>query len=235
MSLLEEETELKTTFVKFYDFAKFNVTEGKFGNLTRLQMKMFSPKTYKPEDPIILKSDKGEEIEKLIPHQNYIRFRKSTKISKNNDNYINNEENQSSKPDDLANFVNLQKKNNIDCNARIVQWSDDSYQLVIGDKYFDLIMSKLDDTKVGIYDDDNKMVLIKKDIESKCIVKTTGFDDDEVVQYESKQNKVKTAYNFYDTIEYKKDSYGNIFSKSKKNEEKFALSNKKRKRSNISN
>jgi len=112
----EEEEEYKNYDILPFDYSKLEnfanknveIIEGKLSNITHLQEKEFNINTYINEPKLKIKNEKDEEEIKLIPLQNYIRWK-----------------------------YDKEKKKPIS-NTKLIEWSDGSYQLVVGDKFFDI-------------------------------------------------------------------------------------------------
>lgn len=207
---------------KLHNFNQYEVYETKFNIITNFQMTGYDNTKYKPEDKTILLNEKGEEEIKEIPPSSYIRWRYS---KEKEEGVKNNSEGKLT--EDLA----IKNKGQLESNAKIVEWSNGSYQLVIGDEYYDIMFTNIDNVRLGVMDPNG--VIVSNQIKQRILL--TPSEQTEMKRTE-KLNKtgensslVKLAYSFYDKQEYKKDDYNTKFSLKKKSNEK--VSSKKRRRS----
>lgn len=60
---------------------------------------------------------------------------------------------------------------NIESNARLVQWSDGKYSLVIGNEYFEVSEEDLQNSGIFLRSTDKKLALLKSSVGSKLHVK----------------------------------------------------------------
>jgi hypothetical protein len=205
------------TFDSLYDYDDFEVFETKLSNSTSLQIKRFERDIYTPEEKKIIKNEKGEEELKNIPLQSYVRWKYNEHKSKN------------SNEKELDKLLGLNHNRHILSNAKIVEWSDGSTQLVIGDQYFDIQYSERKNIHFGVTD--KVGIIVNKPIQKRMIITPSGENKNEV-QAVTDAGKVKLAYNFYNPNEYRKEDYSNNkLSKAKFKEMFEKETGKKRKRS----
>lgn len=129
--------------------------EIKLLNIVKVQNKPFDPKTYNPEKPIKYTNEHGKEVTKNFNLLNMIRWRYTDK--KNEDCYS-----ESDQLKNLREFIGYQARHDsqhIESNTRVVEWSDGTFSLVVGDEYFDMTFSKTNHTHVYLKTDD---LLIQK-------------------------------------------------------------------------
>jgi hypothetical protein len=205
-------------------FKDYNAVELKLGHCSRVQFKRFDEENYNCEPMIKLENERGIEIEKKIYWSNYIRWRE-------NESAPIEEEDKAVAERLGYSFVNNKF---IESNAQLVEWSDGSYQLLIGDQYFDIISTDLKQTKYGVKVSDN--VLLKGQVNKKFIAKPTERAENsmnsKIISETISKNKTKLAYSFFDRNEYRKQDFsgrsGKYIGKMPKHE---ILLEKKRKRS----
>ena len=227
MAYEEKDEELYITYDNLFNFNKYDIIENKFNSLTRCQTKAFDATTYEKEKPLIVKNDRGQDTEKNILHKNYIRWRYSKDdITSTADS-----------PDEAETLgIKNRSKKSIETNAKIVEWSDGTFQLAVGDTYFDILISDATNTSLGILDIESDAVIMGKPIVKKMILKVNEDleTDAEFLETNSSSlnsNKVKLSHAFYDATLYIKDEDKNKFSKKgggKKDDED--LTKKKRNR-----
>lgn len=209
------EEEIEIPYDNFVDFDKFEIYETKMGNLARIQPKSFNKETYKIEEAIKIKDQKGEEFEKKIPLVNYLRWR-----------YNENEvEEEREEDNSFLKKLNIEKKTKekVESNVKIVEWSDGTWQLVVGDELIDITQSEINNTRIGIINKDKDVVTVGKNINKKFILKASEYDvtnKREIAPVSSKidkatESKVKLAFSYYDKNEYVKDEFGGKFGKPK--------------------
>lgn len=115
----------------------------------------------------------------------------------------------------------------IQSNAKIVEWSDGSRQLLIGDEYFDLMFSTMDNVRFGLKDDDN-ISIINKPIIKRMLLTQSEKDITKEELDKGDANKVKLSYSYYDKKTYKKEDFASRYPRRKQVNETNL--NKKRKR-----
>jgi hypothetical protein len=234
--------EIKVTPEKKFNFSNYDVLEAKFNIMTTLQSKAFDYSKYTPEDKIKIKNEKGEDEIKEIPLSNYIRWRyKDTNEIPQQHTISSKNENELDKAFGIKNLANNRK---IESNARIVEWSDGSYQLIIGEEHFDIMFSNMDNVRFGVEDKDQNLTLINKPIKKRMILTPSEFSqrtNQKVLKQDENSQKVKVVYSYYDKQEYNKDEFSSKYGKKKMNmplQKKDAgdlkIINKKRKRSHES-
>jgi hypothetical protein len=231
-----EYEEIKVTPEKKFNFTDYEVLEAKFNIMTTLQSRIFDSSKYKPEDKIKIKNEKGEEEAKDIPLVNYLRW----KYKDINDN----QEHPSCIEAELEQAfgiktLNINKK--LESNAKIVEWSDGTFQLIIGEEHFDIMFSNMDNVRFGIEDREHNLTLINKPIKKRMILTPSEFSqktNEKVSKQEDNTQKVKVAYSYYDKQEYKKDEFSSKYAKKKtnmpfhkKDVNNIKVMNRKRKRS----
>ena len=211
------EEEIEVPYDSIVDFDNYEIYETKMANLARIQAKSFKPDTYKLEEAVKIKDQKGEEYEKKIPLLNYVRWRYSEENEA--ENYEQNLENTYLKK------LNLEKKSHkkIESNTKIVEWSDGTWQLVIGDEHIDITLSYINNTRVGIVNKEKDIVLVSKNIDKKLILKASEYNENNVKKEIATEkndskvagSKVKLVYSYYDNNSYFKDDFGGKFGKTK--------------------
>ena len=144
----------------------FEIIEGKLSTITHYQPIIFNPETYKMEEKLKIKNEKGEIEYKQIPLENYIRWK-----------------------------YNQNKK--IISNTKLIECSDGTHQLVIGNKFFDVTFSNMDNVRFGLNVDDNINVI--NQIVSKRMLISKNESDSLKMKYEQiGKSKVKLNYFFFE-------------------------------------
>jgi ribosomal protein S19 len=211
------EEEIEVPFDNIIDFDNYEIFETKMANLARVQPKVFNIENYNIEEAVKIKDQKGEEFEKKIPLLNYIRWRYSE------ENEIEDDEENSENT--LLKRFNLEKKSkkNLESNAKIVEWSDGTWQLIIGDEHIDITLSDINNTRVGIVNKEKDIVVVSKNIDKKLILKASDYNESnakkEIATYKNDSkiagSKVKLVYSYYDNNSYVKEDFGGKFGKTK--------------------
>ncbi len=178
--------EVTIPYNKLYNFKDYDVFEGKFGNIARIQFSCFNPDEYEPENPIILTDEKGHKVEKVFPYDKFIRWKYSTDNNKHN---LNEDETEKELLE-LFNLENQQDKE-IQSNARIIEWSDGSHQLLIGNEFFDINVNKVSNTRLAINCENEHSLMLGDSIRNKMIIKRN-------MKYDSKAAKRRESYSYED-------------------------------------
>ena len=138
--------------------------EMKMPNIVKIQPKPFDPDNYQPENSIKYMSDHGKEKYKSFNLLNVIRWRYTDKTE---EPFI-----ETDSVKDLRESVGYKARYpdlEIESNTKIVEWSDGTHSLIVGDEYFDMGFSKATNTHVYLKTDD--LMIHKNQIDRKCIVK----------------------------------------------------------------
>jgi hypothetical protein len=207
--------ELNIFYNKLYNFKEFEVFEGKFGNIARIQFGCFNPENYQPEDPIILTDEKGQRVEKVFSYENFFRWK-----------YQQNEKNEVEDKCELEllKLFNIEDKENkgIKSNSRIVEWSDGSYQLLIGNEFFDITVNNTSNTRFAINSEKEHSLMVCDGIKKKMIIKKSAKIDNssakrrESYSYEDLRHlkekvkddiKVKTFHSYYNKNKFTREEY----------------------------
>ena len=226
MSYEEKNESLNVIYENLFDFHKFQIFETKLSSLTRYQPICFDPKKYEKEKPLLVKNERGHDTEKNIQHKNFMRWRYSEEEDKVKAENCN---------DKIIGIKNMSKKY-MESNSRIIEWSDGTFQLVIGDSYFDIMITDSLSTNLGVLDVENDIVVVGKPISKKMILRVNeDFSNDEdfiKLSNNLTSNNSKLSHNFYDTNQYIKEDNLNKYSRktSKKEEDKDEFTKRKRSR-----
>ena len=144
----------------------FEIIEGKLSTITHYQPIIFNPETYKMEEKLKIKNEKGEIEYKQIPLENYIRWK-----------------------------YNQNKK--IISNTKLIECSDGTHQLVIGNKFFDVTFTNMNNVRFGLKVDDNLSVI--NQIVSKRMLISKNESDSLKMKYEQiGKSKVKVSYSYFE-------------------------------------
>jgi hypothetical protein len=240
---MEDET-LQISCDKLNNFKNYEIYEAKFSLMTRVQKNAFEKEKYKPEGKIIVKNEKGQSEEKDIPLNNYIRWRNRNKSESEDkdENHLIRKELEDFK---LLGFHTTNKTNLIQSNAKLVEWSDGTMQLVVGEDYFDINLSNMDNVRLGLQDnqrDQSETFVINKPVKQRMLFTPSehcNMRKVEVLAQNENERKVKLAYSYYDKQSYNKEEFEkNRFNKKKpqsnKDNQLTKALNKKRKRSGLS-
>jgi len=230
--------EIKISPEKKFNFSDYEVLEAKFNILTTFQSKVYDSAKYKPEETIVIKNEKGEEEIKEIPLANYIRWKyKDTEVNQNRSE-IDAELNKA------FGIKNLNPNKTIESNAKIVEWSDGSFQLIIGEEHFDIMFSNMDNVRFAMEDKEQNLTMINKPIKKRMILTPSEYSqrsNEKISKQDESSQKVKVVYSYYDKQEYNKDDYSSKYGKKKTNMplkreiNDVRIINRKRKRSFESN
>jgi len=240
--------EFNVVYDNLYEFNNFDLFEVKLGSITRPQIKAYTADKYEKEAHLITKNDKGEDTEKIISHNNFIRWKYSKDKALREKKEINDDEELINEPtsnncfekelNETLGMRNLTSAS-IESNCKMVEWSDGSIQMLIGDKYFDIMISDMVNNRIGTLDQDNDLVVIGKKIKKKMILQLNeetdllakkNENDDDV-----NNSKIKLSYSYFDKNEYVKDDHSKFSKFNKSTKQKTPTSNefnkRKRKRS----
>jgi hypothetical protein len=213
--------EIKIPYDKLYDFKKFDVMEAKFNIMAMMQMKAYENSKYKPEEKIVIQNEKGVDESKEIPLTNYIRWRYE---NNSNDDITDNVSNVN-ELDEALGIKNIPANNlnkKIESNAKIVEWSDSTFQLLIGDEYFDIMFSNMDNVRFGIDSKDTNITIVNKPVKQRIILTPSEYtksmrQKEKIINHNENAQKVKVAYSYYDKQAYNKDEFSTKFGKKKQN------------------
>ena len=208
---------VKISYDNLYDFNGYDVYETKFNNMSYFQYNKYDSKTYNADDKVIIKNENGNDEVKNIPLNSYIRWKY-------------NGEDTHSKEKDLDNLIGLINNKKIQSNAKIVEWSDGTYQLIIGDDYYDIKFSDLKNIRFGLSSDNNENIFVNKPIDGRMILTPCDYQGEKSKLAED-STKVKLAYNYYNPNEYKKEEYGANKYNRNKFKDFFEKETKRRKKS----
>ena len=136
-----------------------NLEKDNFETITHYQPIIFNPETYKMEEKLKIKNEKGEIEYKQIPLENYIRWK-----------------------------YNQNKK--IISNTKLIECSDGTHQLVIGNKFFDVTFSNMDNVRFGLNVDDNINVINQ--------ISKNESDSPKMKHEQIGKSKVKLNYFFFE-------------------------------------
>lgn len=207
--------EIGIPYNKLYNFSDYDIYEGKFGNIARIQFSCFDSKTYEPEAPIVFIDEKGHRVEKIFPYDKFIRWRYSNEEGKVTQEKDETEEN-------LLRILNIenQDRRHIESNARIVEWSDGSFQLIIGNEYFDININKSANTRLAVNADNEHALVIGESIKKKMIIKrnfkyenlnrreSISFEDIRKLKENNKEDsKIKTFHSYYNKNKFSTEEY----------------------------
>lgn len=183
------------------------IYEAKLNVITTLQQKIFNPETYQPEESIKTTNEQGNTQYKAIPLENYIRWK-----------YVEDENNDKT----------------MVSNAKLIELSDGSHQLVIGNKFIDVNFSNMENVRYAI-DVGNNINIIGKKVSKRMLLSTDIFQGLKRQQSDH-TSKIQLSYSFYDKTIFKKEEYGSKYSRRRninkeiKEQEKLEKLGKKRKR-----
>ena len=148
------------------DKDQFEIIEGKLSTITHFQPIIYNPETYKTEEKLKIKNEKGEIEYKQIPLENYIRWK-----------------------------YNQNKK--IISNTKLIECSDGTHQLVIGNKFFDVTFSNMDNVRFGLNVDDNLNV-INQIVSKRMLISKNESDSPKMKHEQIGKSKVKLNYFFFE-------------------------------------
>ena len=135
-----------------------DLIELKLPSSLRIQPVAYDGSTYKIEDPILFKNDKGLMQERACAIENIIRWRYGQEGFEVTDEVI-----------DGKMEIKSGEKQRVESNAKIVQWSDGTYSLAIGDEFFEISMESL--TQRQCFSQYESFQMYKGMVKRKMIVK----------------------------------------------------------------
>ena len=139
--------------------------EIKLSSIARVQNKPFNIENYQPEKPYKYTNEHGKEVNQKFNLLNVVRWRYSDKGT------VQPYE-ESEQVKNLREFIGYQSRypdRKIESNTRVVEWSDGTHSLVVGDEYFDMTFSKANNTHVYVKAED--LLIQKNKVNKKCIIK----------------------------------------------------------------
>ena len=136
----------------------------KIPNIVKIQSKPFDPETYVPERPIKYKNNHGKQVFKSFNLLNIIRWRYTDKAE---EPFVETDSVKNMR--DSIGYKERYPDKQIESNSKVVEWSDGTYSLVVGDEYFDMNFNPSTDTHVYLKTDD--LLIHKNQVDKKCTVK----------------------------------------------------------------
>ena len=132
----------------------------------------------------------------------------------------------------------MNKDKSISSNAKIVEWSDGSTQLIIGHECFDIMYSNMDNIRYGIKAKDD-VVIINKPVTRRVLLTKAEDDlneneDDQIYNDDENgqdKSKVKLSYSYFDKKVYKKEEFSSRYPRRRNFTKEAENLSKKRKRS----
>jgi len=141
------------------------LSELKLANLLRTQTKEFSRETYTEELPITVVDQKGNVTERKWHPENVIRWRYSKTEDEEPDDYDKELEQNLD--------IKCRKRRKIETNTKVVEWSDGSVQMIVGDEVFDLTTNEMAHTYLfRKYED---LLVCKDEVIEKTILIPTAL------------------------------------------------------------
>jgi hypothetical protein len=117
---------------------------------------------------------------------------------------------------DIDNYLNLVEKSNnpsnikMISNTKIVEWSDGTMQLLIGNEYFDINKSIIDNSRYAIYDRENDLFNVKNQIKKRFIIVPSDMSSDIDSRFKStaeSSTKTKLTYSYFDKNTFNKEEF----------------------------
>ena len=195
---IENEEIIPITYDKLTNLNSedYEIIEGKLSTITHFQPLIYNPETYKLEEKLKIKNEKGETEYKQIPLENYIRWK-------------------------------YNQNNNLISNAKLIEWSDGTFQLVIGDKFFDVSFTKMNNVRYGIKINDN-ISLINQSVTKRMLISKNENDTLKMNYDNVGKSKVKVSYSYFEEKK-NEEKKGYRYSR-RRNVNKDNMLDKKRKR-----
>ena len=126
----------------------------------------------------------------------------------------------------VLNYIRWKNENLMQkSNSKIVEWSDGSYSLFIGEKHFDILLTNMDNIRYGINAGD--VSLISNPVKKRMVVTS---DDGISQQQEQKGSMVQIKGRYYNAQICKKEEMSSKYSRRKKEHQSKNLENLTRKR-----
>ena len=131
----------------------------------------------------------------------------------------------------LENYIRWKynKNKQIISNAKMVEWNDGSFSVIIGEKYFDVDFSSMNSVRFGIQIDENTAI-INQNINKRMLLQVDENQENEVIYDEGDKSKVKVSYSYYNKNVYNKDDFVIGFKKRRNILKEHDRLQKKRKR-----
>ena len=131
----------------------------------------------------------------------------------------------------LENYIRWKynKNKQIISNAKMVEWNDGSFSVIIGEKYFDVDFSTMNSVRFGIQIDENTAI-INQNINKRMLLQVDENQENEVIYDEGDKSKVKVSYSYYNKNVYNKDDFVIGFKKRRNILKEHDRLQKKRKR-----
>ena len=131
----------------------------------------------------------------------------------------------------LENYIRWKynKNKKIISNAKMVEWNDGSFSVIIGEKYFDVDFSNMNSVRYGIQIDENTAI-INQNINKRMLLQIDENQENEAIYDEGDKSKVKVSYSYFNKNVYNKDDFVIGFKKRRNILKEHDRLQKKRKR-----
>jgi hypothetical protein len=131
-------------------------------------------------------------------------------------NDINNEKDINNKEKEIDNYLNLVEKSNnpsnikMISNTKIIEWSDGTMQLIIGNEYFDINKSTIENSRYALYDRENDLFNVKNQVKKRFIIVPSDMSSDIDSRFKStaeSSTKTKLTYSYFDKNTFNKEEF----------------------------
>jgi len=131
----------------------------------------------------------------------------------------------------LENYIRWKynKNKKIISNAKLVEWNDGTFSVIIGEKYFDVDFSDMNSVRFGIKIDE-ETAIINQNINKRMLLQIDENQENETVYDEGDKSKVKVSYSYYNKNVFNKNDFEKGYKKKNKFTKELEKLQKKRKR-----
>jgi hypothetical protein len=131
----------------------------------------------------------------------------------------------------LENYIRWKynKNKKIISNAKLVEWNDGTFSVIIGEKYFDVDFSDMNSVRYGIQIDEDTAI-INQNINKRMLLQIDENQENETVYDEGDKSKVKVSYSYYNKNVFNKNDFEKGYKKKNKFTKELEKLQKKRKR-----
>ncbi|CAI2364808.1 unnamed protein product [Moneuplotes crassus] len=138
--------------------------EMRMPNIAKIQSQPFDPENYQPEKAIQYKNEHGLIKEKSFNLLNVIRWRYTDSTT---EPFVLTDK--AKQMQEAVGYKPRYPDKQIESNAKIVEWSDGTFSMMIGDEILDLNFSKTTNSHLYLKTDD--LLVHKNKVNRKCLVK----------------------------------------------------------------
>ena len=174
------------------DTAEYTVFSLRTNTASKVNFEPYNESTYEKEPHELITDQRGKEFEKFTSQDQYIRFR-PTEIKLDEDAFLT--------------AFRSNKASDCGSNAKLIEWSDGTMSLAVGNNMIEITKSDALNTKVAFKN--GSFYKTKADLAAKLMLTTNSQKRDEVLKIHTNINKTltQTTYTFFDPNEYNKEDF----------------------------